>query len=565
MRRALFACALAIAFAGCHNSAFARAEAEDTPDAWRSYLRAHDDDKESDLARARLVAVSWKAAQAEDSPRAYRQFAEEFPEDEHHDEAIRRLAELRYAQAADAPSLEGFLEDEPKGPFSAEARRKLAALELEVAKRAPGPKPLELYLARFPDGPERTEAITLEDDRAFEEAKAHGSPGLRGYLATHKLGSHRAEAERLVRVAKASALLLEWRFDEAQAEIRALGPAPEAALLSRRLEAGRREAALARLDGLGGVPRRELEDVQALALTLRPPDPAAIDQLAEGLEDGDPRRRWETAERLGRTGSVAAIDPLLGLVSRSRFWRVRVAAERAFLALAAGFPPEVRDEELGARLERVGAEAASSELEERVALLELGLGRNGAARESFVAAERFSPGDLFAAWGILECDRASGGAPLLADARDLAALADGDALARATDDGTPPLLAERQLCGLLDLEDAALRAVPPKSGDGELSAAIQRHQAHVHGRLELAEQRLRVELPEATGCDATGNASEVNAPAAARLLAVASLARHLGQPPASLSDGVRAVLEETSSLDGSPDVRKAAAAALAAR
>ena len=570
MRRSLFPglLGLVVALAGCHSSAFAHAEAQDSPDAWRSFLRDHDDEgKEVEFARKRLAALSWKAAKAEDSPRAYRRFAEEFPEDDHHDDAVARLTELRYAQAErqDAPAgFEGFLEDDPKGPFADEARLKLANLEFAAAKRASGPRPLDLYLARFPQGPHRVEAQALEDDRAFEEARAGGSPALRDYLAAHPQGAHRVEAERLVRVARATAMLLEWRFAEAEAEVRALGPVPEALALSRRLEAGRREAELARLERISNLPTPALEELQALALALRPPDEPSVSQLAEGLSAVDPRRRWETAERLGRTGSVYALDPLLSAASRSRFWRVRLAAASAFEHLASILPKTVRDEELGGRLERLSAEAASADLDEQVALIQLALGRMRPARDAFVQAARYTPDDLFALWGLLECDRRAGAeGEGLADARSLASAADGDSSQRATDEGTPLLLAERQLCGLTMLEDAAGKMA--EKGNAELAAPIRAHAERLRARLELAEQRLRLERPEASGCDASGQTAEVSAPVARRLEAVRALVGKLTGAPLPVAEAVRAVLAETSALDGSARVRSAAAAALATR
>ena len=569
MERALVATTLLVFAAACHTSAFTRAKSQDTPDAWRSYLLGHEDGADSDFARERLAELSWREAEAQESPRAYRHFIAEFPDSPHHDEATRRLAALRYRSAEESraeDALESFLEDEPKGPLSVDARQKLADLEFEAARKAKGRRPVELYLARFPEGPHLEEARALADDRAYADAESRGPIGLTGYLEAEPNGRHRAEAQAQLRIVRVKAQIEEGQLDAAAVELRSLGESPEAASLGRELAAAVRVASLAAFDAIPGVSRQELQALQELAFELAPPDRAAVAQLADRLDALDPRDRWRAARALGATGSVWAIDPLLRVASRSSFWEVRWTAARGLLELLGSLPKEAREEEVGRRILALKPLAASSELADELGLLDEAAGDARGALQAFAQARRYQPEDLLALGESLRAARSAGEADgALALARELAAAAEAFAELRLREQGTPPLLVDRQLCGLVDFAQEAVTTLKELGAPGApLLSAAEGQLAKLRGETVDAERRSALELPGFTGCDPVG-ARERSAAVERRVAAVEALAVRVQTGPKSELEAVRALLTQVASRDGSEAVRAAAARALAAQ
>jgi hypothetical protein len=555
-----------ILVAGCPSAAFRRADHLDTADGWRALLASHDANaSELDHARERLEDLTWTAALAENTPRDYRLFIDEFPDSDHKDEAQGRLAALRYnvaERSAGRESLSGFLEDEPAGPLASNARSQLADIEYAAAVKARGPAPIELYLARYPAGPHLEEAQALEDERSFEAAAAKGTLGLVGYVAEHPQGRHRAEAEGRVLSARVEALIDEERFDEAANGLRAAVVVPDRQTLVDALAAGRRRAQLAAMDAIEGLPKGELEALQQLSFQLARPDRATVGQLAERLDDLDPAQRWRAAAELGASGSIWALDPLLAAAARSRFWKVRLVASRAVGELLAALPPMARQEEIARRVTELRPLVASAELSDEVGLLEDAAGDLEAARLAFAQSRRFTQADLLATEeGMRLAWQAGDHAAALTLAHDLGTEAVAYADDHLREEGLPPILADRQLCGLVDLAKDALQTLTDAKEGGAIWQPAAKAQAT---RLEdmLAEMERTAALEDAhfTGC--SQEAPPASAATDRRLEAVGSLASKARGASAAEADAIHAVLEEAAAHDGSKRVREAAQQAL---
>jgi len=557
-----------VALAGCATAEFRRAKARDSIDGWRAFLASHADrSEEIDHAHERLEKLSWQAALAENTARAYRRFAEDFPDSTHAEEAEGRLAALRYrrAERGAAGGLTVFLEDEPSGPLAEDARAKLAELEWKAAVAAKGLAPIELYLARFPDGPHLAEARRLADTRAFEAAREEGMLGLSDYVAAHPDGAHRGEAEDQLFAARLGALIDEERFDEAASALRAGGRLPGHDALAQKLAAARQRSQLASAAPIAGLPRAQLEKLQEQAFMLERPDRAAVAQLAAGLEEPDPASRWRAATALGATGSVWALDPLLAAASGSHFWKVRLAAARAVAELVSGWPESVRQAEVAQRVLALRPLVASAELSDRLGLLEEAGGDVTAARAAFAQSRRYAVLDLLAmAEGMALAQKAGDAAAHLALAHDLVEGAARYADDRTRDEALPPLLADRQLCGLVDLAQLGVAALAGAGAEAAVWLPPARAQAErLSEALAEVERRAAAEDTSFAGCAVDGKSGSnlVAAAVARRLAAVAALAAEL--TPGPEGDVARALLEEAAAHDGSKDVRTAAGVALA--
>ncbi|MHB8418334.1 MAG: hypothetical protein ACYDCL_09675 [Myxococcales bacterium] len=564
--RAAFALCFLLGVApACVSEAFRHAEAADSVDGWRAFLANHGDrSDEFDHARKRLEALSWQAALAENTPRAYRRFAEDFEDSDHREEAEARLAALRYqtAERGAASGLQIFLEDEPEGTLAQHARAKLADLEFAAASKAQGAAPIELYLARFPEGPHLQEARQLADARAFEAAEAGGILGLTDYVRRYPEGKHRGEAEDRLLASRIGALIAEERFDEAAAALKVGSKLAEHDRLAARLDAARRRAQLATAEAIAGVSHAELESVQEQAFALSRPDRAAVGQLAAGLEAPDPASRWRAAAALGATGSIWALDPLLAAASASHFWKVRLTAAQAALDLVGGWSEEVAQDEVARRVLELRPLDASAEISDRIGLLEAAVRDVPAARAAFAQSRHWAPGDLLA----LEQGRRLGGeagdaAVRLALAHELVEAAYAYADDRLRDPQMPPLLADRQLCGVVDIARAGVAALSAAGAEAAAWLPATRARAERLGELLVETERRGAQDDTAfVGC-AAGAAP--GAPPARQLAAVAALAPKLGA--GAEGEVVRAILEEAAAHDGSKAVRDAAAEALAGR
>ncbi len=567
-RFALPTVAFLILAAGCPSAAYRRAAGLDSADGWRAFLASHDGRAgEVEYARERLEALTWAAALAENTPRAYRLFLEDFPESDHGDEAQGRLATLRYQVAqrsAGQESLTSFLEDEPAGPLAANARSQLADIEYAAAVKAAGPGPLELYLARYPAGPHLEEAQALEDERAYEDAAAKGSLGLIGYVANHAQGRHRAAAEGGILSARVEALIEEERFDEVESALRAAVDVPDRSRLLTALESARRRAKLASLDVVEGVSKGELAALQQLGFELARPDQPTVAQIAERLDDLDPAQRWLAARELGATGSIWALDPLLAAAARSKFWKVRLAAARSVEALLASLPKMARQEEIARRVTELRPLVASAELSDELGLLEEATGDLEAARAAFSQSRRFSQEDLLATEeGMRLAWQADDRAAAMTLAHDLGAGAVAYADDHLREVGLPPLLADRQLCGLVDLAKSSAKTLEDAKEAGAAWLPGTRAQAtRLADMLAEVERTAALEDPRFAGC--AREAAPSTAAADRRLEAVAALAGRERGAPAAEAEAIRAVLQEVAAHDGAGTVREAARQALGA-
>jgi hypothetical protein len=145
-------------------------------------------------------------------------------------------------------------------------------------------------------------------------------------------------------------------------------------------------------------------------------------------------------------------------------------------------------------------------------------------------------------------------------AHDLGAEAVAYADDHLREEGLPPLLADRQLCGLVDLAKSGFATlVEAKEAGATWVPAAKAQAARLEDMLAEVERTAALEDPHFAGC-----AVEPPPSAAAtdrRLEAVASLAGKARDAAPAEVAAIHAVLEEVAAHDGSRPVREAASQA----
>jgi hypothetical protein len=316
------------------------------------------------------------------------------------------------------------------------------------------------------------------------------------------------------------------------------------------------------MDAIDALSKSELAALQQLSFQLARPDRDAVAQMAERLDDLDPAQRWQAARELGASGSIWALDPLLGAAARSRFWKVRLIAARSVAELLASLPAMARQEEIARRVTELRPLVASAELSDQLGLLEEAAGDVEAARIAYAQSRRFAQADLLAMEeGMRLAWRAGDSAAALTLAHDVGTEAVAYADDHLREVGLPPLLADRQLCGLLDLAKAGVEtlAAAKEAGAAWLPAS-QAQATRLADMLAEIERTAALEDPHFSGC--AQEAPPSRAASDRRLEVVSSLAGKAQGTPAAEVEAIHAVLEEVAAHDGSGPVREAARQAL---
>lgn len=469
--------------AGCLPSAYERARARDTADAYRALLREAPAGPERDAARARLAQLDFESARSVHTPIAYKRFLEEFPDSDRKPAALALLESLRFEaarQAGTAAAIEDFLRDHADGHHAAESRAALAALDLDAAKKADTVRAIAAFLARHPASPARPELERRLDDLAFADAERQGPRDLAAYLDRHPAGAHRDPARAILLRHRVGWRARAGDIAGAYAEARTAAE-PEASALASEIAVVDLEAVEATLDpaALANFARAHpgpLADkaAQRAAAIRRRPNAAVLRKLAarldpsrftrpagellRALEAPDPRHRWLAARELAVAGSIDAADRLLAVAASSRFLLVR---REAFLALATvwtAMPAEARESEVSRRRQSLVEPAAGEPLAKRAMLSEAG-GAAEAAVTDYGRLARSDAGDLLAWWRLSELRRARGDALGAAIAARQVAVQVDAALADRLADGAVPLLLARTLCGLHVMVVEARRAL----------------------------------------------------------------------------------------------------------
>jgi HEAT repeat protein len=563
-------------------------EGPDRGEALERFLKEHPLDRSAEDYRAELAELRFAQARAAHTPLAYKRFIDEFPTSEQAPEARKLLEGLRFSAAQDADSIPGyedFLREHPDGSHAAEARKRLDELCFQKAKGEGTLAAMQAYVARFPDSAHMEDAKTLVDDRAFAEATKKGPEAIADYLDAAPEGAHRNQARGLLLANDVEARIAAQDMAGAE-KLQARASADQAAAIKKRIDQAELLQVAATLDPEvlhrfatthPGPMAAKAEDLAKKAASpkakeirhrLDDLDPAAYarptDELLHTLEAADPRDRWLAAEELGALALPEAIGPLLSAASGSRFEEVR---RRSLVALKNIF-------------DRLGPEAAEAEVRTRISdlrkmasgprlFLELGLieelgNKEAEARADFEHALRGDQDDLVALARLEDIDQRH---HMFFDAAIRARRAEVE-IAEADhahdDEGDPPLLHARWLCGIAHAASDSLnqlKAIPPdmsRDFPEDIRAFVRKAeevQKTTAAHLADAEDAARADRPDLATCEQDDVAPRLAEGVAKRLATIAWLVQ-TNDPLAGWP------LVQLAQNDPSPEVRARAAKAL---
>jgi hypothetical protein len=541
----------------CGPSAYTRAAAENTPIAYRAFLRAHPDDRDVPAARERLSLLEFDIARTTHTILAYKRFLEDFPDSSKATQARALLETLRFTSAREqgtALAYRQFLAEHPGGAHAPEATRLLAEVELAAVPTLDDPRALAALISGHPDDPRRAQAEARLDDVTFQRASGRGTLALLQYLSDFPAGAHRdgARAELLSR--QVDGLLFSGELDSA-VSLAARSPlASRVPDLGWRVDRARKARDLLRSSD-------PLTAASTAAHYLRD-----LDDVVRSLHAPDPLDRWEAAEELGQHVNVRAIDPLLDAIRSGRNPLVRQRALDSLAALLSSLPPQIADYEVGSRVAELRARAESPEIHLSIAvLLDLGGRLEDAAPAYQRAYDPSSPDPvILRRWADVRRQRGQRYSSAVA-ARQLAVWAEAVARDHATTatSGAVPLAAARQLCAAAEAARFAERAVadaavggtefPEDVADFQRSATAARQFADA--RLRDAELALRTADARALTCDDARVTERLAAGQRDRERALRALKTE--RPKVA-----RALLQLAAARDPSPAVRQLAAAEL---
>lgn len=590
------ALAMASFLAGCGNAALDKARREDTPEAWRDFIRENRTHAASEAAIARLAELEFERARRLHTTLAYKRFLDEFPGSARQRDAMVLLEGLRFeaaSAAGTAAAWADFLRDHPDGVHAAQAREKLEAAEFAEAMATDSVEVLRAFAARHPNSKHRLEAEKRADELHFAEAKGGGPRALLKYLETSAAGAHRDDARAALLKREVMARVAIGAFDEARrgaehvrdegerAELKRQIDRAELEWISAALDPGVLEAFAKRHPGeLGAEARararalardRRASRLKLLGQRLSPHHYARPEAELIGVLDApDPRDRWLAATELGRIGSMAAFDALLQACAVARFSLVRHRAFEALQTIVALLPQDTLDIELRQRIEALRKMAQGPDLHIKVAVLEELLGDDREALKDYARALRIDDRDPFVLTRIAEIRvRLGEGYSAAVAAREVAnsVLALLKQRAEEQADLSPVLLA-RTLCGahrdaafaveLIDRLPASAREDFPDDLTQFGQRAVEAERL-ASARLSDAEAAARIADTGFKGCRDDGQVIARLADGEADRLAVVEELRKLDDPK------VRPALELAARRDPSNQVREAARAALGPR
>ncbi len=438
MRR--FAAVFALLYAcACASSAYRKAVAADTVEAYESYLQTQPpDEAERDAAASRLAELAFERAKAAHSVLGYKRFLDAHPEAQQAAQVRALLEGLRFNAASSARSshvLRAFLHEHPEGAHAAAAKELLTAAEFQELGSLEEPEALKRLVAAHPEDPRTEKVEALLDERDYAQAVAAGPRALFKYLKDYPAGAHRKEAQVRLFELKVRSLISSGLFQEADAELGRNPLAKEAPALREELTRARGEAQ--RLTAAGAQVQPALP-----AFYVRP-----LEELIRALQSPDPLDRWQAAQELSQHVSIRTLDPLLAAVRTARNPRVRWEAFVALRHVLRALPHDVGQYEVAVRLETLGERAADAEVHLATAVLLDLSGELAAAAAAYLRAFVAQSPDpvVLRRWVEIRRERNQHFSAAVA-ARRLALWATSVA-EEPREEGRPPTVADaRQLC-----------------------------------------------------------------------------------------------------------------------
>lgn len=147
------------------------AKKEDTPEAYRRFVRAEPASKQVPTALDRMEKLDWEQAERENSSRAWGAYLSYHTNSPRKAEAEGRLEDARWADATRENTkarYQVYVTNHPDSPHAAEATARLDDLEFEEAKRADTEASYGLYLDRHFEGAHAEAARKLYEDRIWQ-------------------------------------------------------------------------------------------------------------------------------------------------------------------------------------------------------------------------------------------------------------------------------------------------------------------------------------------------------------------------------------------------------------
>jgi hypothetical protein len=259
--------------AGCASPkrTFETARAQDSREAYVSYLGEYPNSEYSQQARDRIAELDYQAALKSGTAKSYRSYLQKTPTGKYSEDIRARLTKMEQDEFAKAKeqdtsqAWEAFLKHWPKSGQVAEARRYAdAALMKETfaaAKQTGTSEALESFLKKWSQSPLAQEAESLADALSFTAIQKNPTVSLcRAHLARFKQGKHSAEVAQILkpleakkRIASASALKIRSDLTSVLQDY----PQDEGISTIRDLLAQRNKEAIEQVQAtLGGKPER---------------------------------------------------------------------------------------------------------------------------------------------------------------------------------------------------------------------------------------------------------------------------------------------------------------------
>ncbi len=278
---------------------------ENTPEAFREFLRHFPEGRRQAQARTRLnelLNAAWAVLATSFDLPGIAMFARQWPNFEAGEQARRRYDWLaaesirwRKISRDDLDALLGFLSEYPNGMYQQPARERVEVLRqesFEAAKATGNPEQMEKFVARFGVSDVLgAAALKILDDWRREQqvweqvARSEDPAAIRVFLATYPGGRFETAAHAHLARVEAERLTREWRRLAASYDVEALAD------FARRAGGSQMgELARTRLDRLTAEARRWQE--------LSTDDAEALQSFLREFPDGRFERR--ARERLGR-------------------------------------------------------------------------------------------------------------------------------------------------------------------------------------------------------------------------------------------------------------------------
>jgi hypothetical protein len=331
---------------------------------------------------------AWDAASQKDTALAYRAFIAGNPTDENVPTAKARLAALELEAARKVHTVVAYkrwLEEFPEEDKAREARALLEGLRFNAAKEKDTAPAWRLFLRDHPDGAHAAEAEAALSRAELKSLEALDDPKKLEELAKRhpeSKGAERVQAARddqVFQEAKSARALYDYLREypagahRDEVRVKLLSLQLDALLVSGQLEEAKAmakkaplaakvpdlEARLSRGAKVAELSKSKVESVQR---ALPGYYLRSVDELLASLKAPDPLDRWQSAEELGQQVTSRAIDPLLEAMRNARSTLVRVRAFESLGQILSAMPKEIAEYEVATRLEGLREVASDDRL-----------------------------------------------------------------------------------------------------------------------------------------------------------------------------------------------------------